>query len=67
MVDRTEEQYREELLAIVSEPELNEWLRRNPPPADWLMAYGKYAFAYEEMPTSSFLSWWRKVFLGYKI
>ncbi len=64
-MEKTEQEYKDELLRHISELELNEWLRRNPIPADWID--GKYSFAYTEMPVSKFLSWWRKNFLGYKI
>ncbi len=63
--DSNDGMFKIKVLKTISEKEVNEWLRRNPKPADWI--YGTYEYVYEEMPRSKFLSWWRRKFLGYKL
>lgn len=60
---RGEEYYRAEMLKRVSEEELEEWLRRNPPPRKWQA--GKYGWAFLEMPVGSLYTYLRKNLLGY--
>ncbi len=57
--------FKKEVLKKVSEKELNEWIKRNPPPKEWNGT--KYSYAYTEMNVGSFTTWYRKNILGYKI
>jgi hypothetical protein len=58
--------YKKELLKKVSEAELEEWLRRNPMPFYWT-TQDKYEYAYCEMNTGRFFTWWRKYIERYQI
>jgi hypothetical protein len=53
------------LLKKVGENELEEWVRRNPVPIQFIG--GKYAHAYMYMNIGGFHTWVRKNILGYKI
>lgn len=57
--------YKKLILAKTSLAEVDEWLKRNPVPAQWLG--NRYAWAYHEMPRNKFYTWFRKTFLGYSI
>lgn len=58
--------YEYEMLKKVSVNELEEWLNRNPMPKNW-HDRNRYSWAYTEMPSSKFLTWWRKTILGWRI
>ena len=47
-MDDKEQDYKSKLLEKVSELDLEEWLRKNPPPS---RLWKKYSWAFLEMPT----------------
>ena len=65
MNETEEEYYKSKLLLKVSEKELDGWIKRNKPPRYW--KYGKYAYAYAEMPTGRLFTWFRKKILKWEI
>lgn len=55
-----EDWYKQKILSDghTTEKEVQEWLKRNPPPKYW--EEGQYAWAYCEMETGGIAHWWRK-------
>lgn len=46
-MESRDKNYKQKMLALVTEKQLNSWLKKNPPPPGW--PDGKYAWAYTEM------------------
>jgi len=58
--------YKQELLKLTTQKEVDHWLKTNPMPKYW--EHGDvYSWAYLEMPVGKFNTWWRKKILGWNI